>query len=464
MAGNLLLVNMIPRALSGESEQDSEPMLAVNPNNPQQIVGTALTPNPTGGNLAPIYVSVDGGKSWVLNAIIPGGMITGDITVAFGPQSSNLYASILLPRANQRTWLTILRAKNFQSAAKMEILVDRFGKADQPFSQAVQSAVDGSEKLFVGYNDLDLWPGKTSSIEFSLNPAAAKTAFKKAVLETRGVELNGPQVRTAAHSSGITYVAFNSWRSHAGDFAKNTLIVTADVMLVRDDSGASTAKPFRDLLDPSDNLPGRIVEHNITFPYRRMGRDDEGQQRLVGDLSIAVNPTDQKTVYIGFCGLDGATYTLHIRRSTDSGQTWSPDLLTVPFGINVALAVNSAGNPGLLYQQLVGEKDAKRWVTHFRMASVGSPNTWSDLVLCDHPAHEPKKRFDPYLGDYAHLTSHGQDFYGIFSASNVPDLTHFPNGVAYQRKHDFASQKLVNLAGAPVDASIDPFFFKFTPS
>jgi len=75
----------------------------------------------------------------------------------------------------------------------------------------------------------------------------------------------------------------------------------------------------------------------------------------------------------------------------------------------------------------------------------------------------PAKTFDPYLGDYAYLTAQGQEYFGIFSASNEPDVTHFPNGVSYQRNHDFPSKKLANLAGATVPISIDPFFFKITP-
>src|SRR5258708_1970126 len=49
------VVNMIPKSLSGETNQDSEPNLAVNPINPKQIVGTAFTPNPAGGSFAPIF-------------------------------------------------------------------------------------------------------------------------------------------------------------------------------------------------------------------------------------------------------------------------------------------------------------------------------------------------------------------------------------------------------------------------
>jgi hypothetical protein len=466
MAGTLLLVNMIPNSLSGETEQDSEPMLAVNPNNPQQIVGTAFTPNPLGGNLAPVYVSIDGGRTWTLNSIVPGGDITGDITVAFGPISNQLYAGILRPTPPyEPTQLNILRTRNFQAATPMSVLVDRRG-SDQPFIQAAASGkgTSAKDRVYVGNNDSILRPGKTSTVDFSLSASAAKAAFKNAGIEFRTSDgQNGPQVRPACHSSGVIYVAYYGWRKLTGDFGANTLMVTAEVVVVRDDSGASRPNPFRDLIDPSDSLPGRIVATNVNFPFRSPGVPEEGQQRIIGDISIAVSPADSKVVYLSFCGLDGSVYTMHLRRSIDSGKTWSADLLTVPFGINAGLAVNASGNPGLLYQQLTGSGASARWVTHFRTALGSSPTTWSDSVLCDHPAMQPVKQPDPFLSDYGYLTSQGNSYFGIFSASNEPDLAHFPNGVVYQRNHNFTSKTLTDLAGGAVQISIDPFFFKFTP-
>lgn len=464
MPANLLLVNMIPNSLSGETEQDSEPMLAVNHNNPQQLVGTAFTPNPMGGSstLAPVYVSTDGGNTWTLNAIVPGGDMTGDITVAFGPQSDNLYAGILRQDSPpNQTELNILRTTNFQSPAQMEVLVDRIGP-DQPFIQSSLGGADASaaDRVYVGDNL------PNSTVDFSLNAAAATAAngFRTTFVESRpNVGQNGPQVRTACHPSGVTYVAYYGWRKQSGDFAANTLSITADVVVVRDDSGASGANPFRDLLDPSDGLPGRIVAKNVKFPFRRNGKTTEGQQRLGGDLSIAVNPADSNTVYLAFTGRVGSQLTLHVRFSTDSGQTWSADLLTVPFGINIGVAVNDSGDPGLLYQQLTGSGAGARWVTRFRKATAAAPSVWSDQVLCDHPALTPTKTFDPFLGDYAYLTAVGQEYFGVFSASNEPDLAHFPSGVTYQRNHDFPSKTLTDLAGGTVPISIDPFFFKFTP-
>src|SRR5213080_5049925 len=85
----VLLVNMIPRSLSGETNQDSEPSIAVNPANPLQIAASAFTPDPLKGSFAPIYVSNDGGNTWTLNSIVPGNNRrtgTGDITLQFSNQ------------------------------------------------------------------------------------------------------------------------------------------------------------------------------------------------------------------------------------------------------------------------------------------------------------------------------------------------------------------------------------------
>jgi hypothetical protein len=463
MAATLLLVNMIPNSLSGETEQDSEPMLAVNRANPLQLVGTAFTPNPMGqsSTTAPVYVSADGGRTWTLNAIVPGGDMTGDITVAFG-QSGNLYAGILRQDSPpQQTELNILRTTDFRSPAPMQVLVDRLG-ADQPFIQSSPggTAAAATDRVYVGDNL------PNSTVDFSLDAAAATATmgFKKTFVESRpNVGQNGPQVRTACHPGGVTYVAYYGWRKQSGNFAANTLSITADVVVVRDDSGASGPNPFGDLIDPSDAKPGRLVARNVKFPFRQLGKPAEGQQRLGGDLAIAVNPADPKIVYLVFSGLAGTKLTTHVVRSTDSGQTWSADLLTLPFGINVSIAVNDSGDPGLLYQQLTGSGANTGWATHFRKATASSPDVWTDLVLCQHPALKPAKTFDPYLGDYAYMTAVGLEYFGIFSASNEPDLTHFPNGVIYQRNHDFTAKTLTNLAGATVPISIDPFFFKFTP-
>src|SRR6267142_3518492 len=112
-AAKVLIVNMIPKSLSGEDHQDSEPSIAVNPSNPLQIAASAFTPDPSEGPRAPIYVSTDGGNTWTLNSIVPStvqdGSATADITVAFGGSSNVLYAGIIrFPFPGDSTRLNIL--------------------------------------------------------------------------------------------------------------------------------------------------------------------------------------------------------------------------------------------------------------------------------------------------------------------------------------------------------------------
>jgi hypothetical protein len=86
-----------------------------------------------------------------------------------------------------------------------------------------------------------------------------------------------------------------------------------------------------------------------------------------------------------------------------------------------------------------------------------------DLVLASVPANNPlTSGWLPYNGDYDMLVTVEKNFYGIFTASNIPDLANFPNGVTYQRSADFNNHKLLDLNGNEIPISIDCFFFKVT--
>lgn len=445
------VVNMIPRSLSGEANQDSEPTLAVNPANPQQLVGTAFTPDPTGSGQAPIYISSDGGMTWLLNFIVPSQAQTADITVAFGSASNTLYAGIIvMPVVNNTPRLNILRTTNFQSPTTMTVLVDRLGRGvDQPYVQAI--TVGGKDRVYVGDNDFNALP-QTATLDVSVNGQAASPGFGQARIEARGTGSagqDGPSIRPAVHADGTVYAAFVGWRA-----ATATAAITADIVVVRDDNGGVGAAPFTALQD-GDGQPGRRIVQGIKFNFNGV----IGQQRVGGDVAIAVDPTNSATVYLAYADLQGKVYTLHVRSSTDRGATWSAnDLRTIPNATNPALAINSAGKVAFLYQELAGKGASQRWVTHVQQTTDGV--NWNDLILATVPAANPPRQFHPYIGDYEHLLAVGTDFYGIFSASNIPDQANFPNGVTYQRNADFTTHTLLALdSSTHVPVSIDPFFF-----
>ena len=77
-------------------------------------------------------------------------------------------------------------------------------------------------------------------------------------------------------------------------------------------------------------------------------------------------------------------------------------------------------------------------------------------------ASVPARDFLPYLGDYVRLLALRNDFYGVFSGSNLPDRANFPSGVIYQRNANWTTHTLLSTDNAtPVPVSIDPFFVHY---
>jgi hypothetical protein len=443
------VVNLIPASLSGETNQDSEPFLAVQAANPQIMVASAFTPNPISntGN-APLYVSEDAGNTWVLSAITPVQRMTCDITHAMSIGENHprgdLHAGTLACAAS--VTLDESESEDVSSSAIMNVQSSR-SNVDQPFVRAL--AFSSADHIYVGLNDLAQSSGRTATVDVSLDGG---TTYKSYSIESRKtMGQDGPSVRPAIAPDNTVYVAFFGWRKFNGSIA------TSDVVVVRDDAGATGPHPFQALKDSSDKLPGRLVVKKVSIPWSNA--PTLGQERIGSTLSIAVDPNNSSTVYVGWAdrGRKGDIYTLHVRRSTDRGATWSKSDLphtTISNATNIALAVANNGTAGLLYQQLSGG----RWVTHV-VQSRNAFATIQDTILASAPADKPVGQFLPYLGDYDYLLAVGSEFRGIFSANNTPDLANFPQGVTYQRAADFTTRTLTDGSGNPVAISIDPFYF-----
>jgi hypothetical protein len=316
-------------------------------------------------------------------------------------------------------------------------------QVDQPFVQS--TTVGANDRTYIGNNDFNALP-RTATVDVSLNNGANYNSVRLDPRNTTSPQ-DGPSIRVSMAKDNTVYASYFQWTNFNGAMA------TSNVVIVRDDNGGTGPNPFTALLGPGGQS-GVFAAAGVQIPWSNA--PTLGQERIGSTLSIAVDPNNSSTVYVAWGDRvgNGDIYTIHVRRSTDKGITWSQDLRARTNATNCSLAVADNGTVGFLYQQVTNG----RWITHLEQTKDGF-TTVSDAVLATVPSNVPAMKFLPYLGDYDFLLAVGSEFRGIFSANNTPDLGNFPQGVRYQRRADFTAHKLLDSNGNQVSISIDPFYF-----
>lgn len=462
------IVNMVPNSRSGETSQDAEPTITVDPNDFARMVGAAFTyDNLTGGPMstatAPVYVSTDNGNNWTMAMIVPSkagaGFPTGDITVSFSSTLSGaaqptswLYGGILSSASSPRP-MVVLRSQDPFTGPVMTTLDTRTGNVDQPHTISMTSA-GGDDKVYVGFNNgysCVVPNGRTSTLDVSQDAAAGSPTFTLDVIEERDTACQDGFAQVAApHDDGTVYAAFlHDWSG------------SPRLVAVRDDNWGIGGASFTALTDPSDSVAGRFVTGVLALASGSMGQNRLG----ASNVSIAVDPSDSDRVYVAWGDSNGASSeTIHVRRSVDRGVTWSGDLLTVNGAMNPQVAINDIGIVGVLYQAVVSGK----WETRFARSNNldATSFTTPGTLLARQSATTPLATYSPYIGDYASLVAAGRSFVGMFSASNYPDKANFMTGIKFQREVDWNTHKLYADAAhtTEVAPSIDPYFFEVRTS
>ena len=255
---------------------------------------------------------------------------------------------------------------------------------DQPYVEGatvMAGAGTGNDRVYVGENDFGAAAGHTATIDLSLDAATAPppAGFGTHSIETRPTQRPGRAADPARPSTSTAPSTASTW---AGASA-----TTQDIVVVRDDNWGSG----RDAVHRADR-PGRLARR----PARRdrrlalsRSRALLGTQRVGGQCAIAVDPRNSSIVYIAWAdGTAGANQTIHVRRSTDRGVTWSAsDIRTIANATNPGLAINQHGRVGFLYQQLHNPGGGNRWNTRFESwdDDLGSP---TNVSLADVPGRQ----------------------------------------------------------------------------
>lgn len=463
-AQQVTVVDIMPNSQSAEHDIDSEPSLAVDPATPTHLAATTFTTDPLHPSMGSVFLSTDGGLTWSLKGLLPGSQggfcKSGfcDVTLRFAGFSGRLYTSDLTVDNKMNIVFRVNRFQDIFGTATPELLETRLGPMggapDQPYIQATTvlgGTGNNEDHVFVGLNDARaaIQP-KTATVD--VNPdagAATPPPFTPARLDARSpLDRDGSSIRTASHADGIVYAAFYSKLSAH----------SADIVVVRDDHWGAGTPPFADLKDGS-SIPGVLVQP--ATPYDA-NETKLGQQRVGrSQIALAVDPNDANSVWLAWGDAAGSTMTLHLRHSQNGGQTWSGDLRAIKNATNPAVAVNSTGQVGFLYQEFFYNGFQNFWLTQFELSPDFAVAPTPLLLSMAPDDFDPIVNDHNEIGDYLHMMAVGKDFFGIFSADNSPEKSAFPDAhsVVFQREHDAHTLYGDSSHTGTVQTSVDPFYF-----
>jgi FG-GAP-like repeat len=275
-----------------------------------------------------------------------------------------------------------------------------------------------------------------------------------------------------AVNGNTVYAVFERWNNVVED-STNGFRYDSEVVVVRSDNGG--ADGFTALGAGGNGVAAGTPI--AVFAPRIIGGVQEptntpltlGQERTGSDLAIAVDPNNAAhvvTVWLDAPGAnDAGILQLHLAESFDSGASWAEKFVTpaATRSDQPAVSISSTGAIGLLYNNY---DPATNILSQHIVTTTNDFVTFTDQTLAAESNATPISEFNPYLGDFFDLTSVGNTFYGVFSASNADNGIEalFPNvvfGRNFTGNSGTSSFQLRDLDGNPVASSIDTYFFSY---
>jgi hypothetical protein len=304
------VVDVIPNAASAETDQNSEPSLAVNPlNSNQLIVGTFGNGNP-----ALFWASTNGGGAWSdFGTALGPGVFVGDKTLAWRQDGVAALAATLNvattppPPALPTGSISVFQggATNFGSAVfttPVAILLD------QPWLRTGPSG-----QTYLAYNNIGNAAGQTASIRVSSTNGS--TFSPQVTLETVSPAggQDAPSVRQAVNGSTV-YAAFTRWGTASKDPASGNLTFSSSQVVVTKSTNSGATFSAGTVAATPTGYFSNTDNSNMTL----------GQERVASDLAIAVDPNNANHVVVAYGDRTSSTgLQLKVVESTDGGATWA---------------------------------------------------------------------------------------------------------------------------------------------
>jgi hypothetical protein len=409
-------VNVATNATDPNDLGDTEPSIAVNPLNHQQIAIVTFSERWVGTQNAPVWKSDDGGLTWrkVMQIPRPVAGITGP-----GDQKIAFDANGRLHIAELGRNMGVLQAFIFRQtgAADAALTAGAAYGDDQPMLDIdVAAAGPCAGRLYSAFLNFGV-ALERSSAAHSVNAGAAMNAVGVGDNAT----FRNRTSRTAISPNGRVYLIYKTREGAVG--AEPNAFQNAHFRVARsDDCGATW----------NGTGAGGVSVHGAaavaTFFTNQFGNPAGG--RLVArarssDAWIAADPSDAD-VYAAFVSRDGSGFgQIFVARSTDQGVTWTQSRVTdgTHHSAYPEIAVAANGAVGVLY---VDFEDTGT-VTNYRhrfARSFDNGVTWIDQTLQSANMQGLAGADDEFLwGDYEGLTAAGNTFFGAYTGRSTGRTT-----------------------------------------
>jgi len=292
--------------VSNDSISEAETYLAVDPTNPQYLVGASNINLSGRGQM--MYRSSDSGNTWSKIELVPTRKNHSDPGVAFN--SAGTVFTSTLDYTSAKTQVKFYKSTDHGATWPTQLLVD-----DSPGNDKELGTIDyqvGSscrDQIYVGWDD-----GKAQYAASTTAPNSG--VFRpKMVVQSKGSTIAGDMAVGPPAASGSPAPAYYVWTSTANktiNFSKSS------------NCGASwsTFKVIATTADAYDyGIPAQCVRRALIYPTIGVDRSNSARR---GWIYVVWN--DFTAAQGGGCisASDSNNANVWITRSADGGATWSP--------------------------------------------------------------------------------------------------------------------------------------------
>ncbi|HEV3088777.1 MAG TPA: sialidase family protein [Candidatus Elarobacter sp.] len=388
----------------------SEPSIAVNPFNPNQIAVVAFAGNWGPSTNAPVWKSDNGGTSWrrVAQLPQPAAGLSGpsDQKIAFD-RNGKLVAAMLGVDSMINAHDFLYRQGATPDAT---MLVGAQYGDDQPHVEVDHTP--GSPCVDTTYS-----PWLQTNITNFRSHAETSGTFGAAVADVAfGVNAPFPNrtTRAAVAPNGKAYMVYKTREGSAGGSFENV-----NYHVVRSDDCGAT---WTGLGTAGVAVTSSTQQSYFTLSWGSGGTTGKARS---SDAWIATDPVSGD-IYVAFVNKDASTFAqIFVARSNTQGSSWTVNRVTdgTHNSAYPEISVSHHGTVGVMYVDYDTSGPATQYRNHFSR-SINQGMTWSDQTLQSmDPSGFPNTQNGFIWGDYQGLASIGTSFYGVFTGASIGRVT-----------------------------------------